>query len=344
MTRRTKDAYFSVFKYIHENLIPLIGKGIIIDFEKAIRLALKELEIGIYILGCWFHFCQSLRRKMATLPELFNLIRSNENAKSLFRQFQCLALLPTEMIEKAFHILSKEALKLSTLFSPFIDYFDKEWIKIVKPIHFSVYMRGTRTTALAEAFNGSINKRFKTHSNLFNFCDSLLTEEVTICQQLENDMNGTIQKNNQSQFYKRRNKLIREYSLKLKDEDMDPMLFLKVMANQKNRILYADNEISCEQSAVEVASQTELYGALDSVVYETVDELSELTGINVELIETMNETPNSTVSQTNAISKETPDDGDIGVECLTSISTGNYILKEFVDLSVEQSSLFYFLI
>lgn len=154
---------------------------------------------------------------MASFPELFKLIRSNENAKSIFRQFQCLALLPPGLIESSFHKLVKVALELSILFAPFVDYYNNEWTLIVKPIHFSVFMRGTRTTALAESFNGHANKKFKTHSNLYNFCECLLTEEVTIYTQLENDLNGTIQKNNQNQFYKRRNKLIREYSIKLRD-------------------------------------------------------------------------------------------------------------------------------
>lgn len=218
-------------------MIPIAGKGIIIDFEKAERLALKGLESGIDILGCWFHFCQALRRKLASMSDLYELVRKNDKAKGIFRQFQCLALLPAEMIESSFIELSKEALKCSKLFAPLIDYFYKEWIKIVKPIHFSVFMRGIRTTASAEAFNGQINKRFKTHGNLFHFCESMQKEELMICQRLENDIGGTIQKDNQSTFYKRREKLIRKYSLMVKNGEMDPMLFLRTMANYKSKIL-----------------------------------------------------------------------------------------------------------
>lgn len=72
MSHKTTKAYVSVLKYIHDNLIPLTGAGIIIDFEKAERLALSQLNLDIVIYGCWFHFCQALRRKMATMGELFN--------------------------------------------------------------------------------------------------------------------------------------------------------------------------------------------------------------------------------------------------------------------------------
>lgn len=173
MSKRTTEAYLDELKYIHENLIPLEGSSIIIDFEKAMRLALIQLKTVIDILGCWFHYCQCLRRKLASMPELYKLVRSNEKLKSIFRQFQCLALLPHDVIEATFIELSKEALRISDQFAPFIDYFDREWIKIVKPLHFSVFMRGMRTTSSAEAFNGQINKRFKTHGNFFHFCESM---------------------------------------------------------------------------------------------------------------------------------------------------------------------------
>lgn len=106
----------------------------------------------------------------------------------------------------------------------------------VKLIHFSVYKRGTRTTAGAENFNGQINKRFKTHGNFFHFVESMQIEEVAICEQLENDINGTIQKSNTSKFYIKRNKLIKKYSRMLEGNDLDPTLFLKIMSNEKNKI------------------------------------------------------------------------------------------------------------
>lgn len=63
------------------------------------------------------------------------------------------------------------------------------------------------------------------------------------------------------------------------------MLFLKMMANPKNRILYADNETSVGKIEVELSSQTELYGGEGLVVYEEIDELSD----DNETIDTSNE-------------------------------------------------------
>lgn len=256
MSRKTTEAYFNILKYVHEKLIPIRGAGIIIDFEKAERLAIERLKTGIKIFGCWFHFCQSLRRKLATMGELFEVVRNEEKVKTIFSQFQCLALLPAAEIEKCFRELAKKALKETTLFAEFIDYFDREWIKIVKPKHFSIFMLGTRTTGSAETFNGQINQRFKTHGNFFHFCEALQKEELVIATQLENFVTGSIQQQKQPKFYKKRNELIRKFSLMLQNGEIAPSLFLITMANRKNKVVFADEEISLNEIVVE----TQAYG------------------------------------------------------------------------------------
>lgn len=84
--RRTKESYVTALSYINDYLIELSGKEIIIDLP---------------ILGCWFHFCQALRRWMRSMENLYALIRKNSNAQCIFRQFQCLALLPYNQIKTA---------------------------------------------------------------------------------------------------------------------------------------------------------------------------------------------------------------------------------------------------
>lgn len=258
MTHRTVQAYKAAFKFIHENLISLDGDGIIIDFESAMRTALLKTIPGIKVFGCWFHFCQCLRRKMASLPILFREYRSDAKVQEIFRQFQCLALLPPEMIEPIFLRLSRDALKTSENFAVFIDYFDKEWIKRVKPQHFSVFLRGTRTTSGAESFNCKVNKAFKTHANFFHFCECLQIEELSSTNHLENYTAGTKQKSHEKIFYKKRSKLIRKYSLMLKNGDIEPYLFLKTMANIKNKIVFRESEISVKAMEIILTNETEL--------------------------------------------------------------------------------------
>lgn len=274
MSRKTTMAYFSVLKYVNENLIPLTGAGIIIDFEKAERLALSKLNIGIVIYGCWFHFCEALRRKLATMGELFKLVRQNENAKTILNQFQCLPLLPADLIEETFKELAKKALKVSKLFAAFVDYFDREWIKIVKPKHFSVFKRGIRTTGAAESYNNQMNSRFKTHGNFYHYCEMLQKEEVVIAQQLENYIEGSMQREKQPKYLKRRQKAIKKYSDMLEKKEITPMAFLATMANRKNRIVYKDEDISLDEVEVEMAVEKELYGGDDDCVYLEINDSS----------------------------------------------------------------------
>lgn len=74
--------------------------------------------------------------------------RKNKKAKIIFRKFQCLALLPYDKINDAFVYLLREALNEHNFkeFSPFIAYFKKEWLEIVKPQFFSVFDEEVRTT------------------------------------------------------------------------------------------------------------------------------------------------------------------------------------------------------
>lgn len=269
MSKRTIEAYESVFRFINENLIPLRGEAIIIDFEKAVRkaliLVLKSIKSALFILGCWFHFCQAIRRKVSQMPALYEKIKKDPRYKDIFRRFQCLPLLQLHHIEGAFRDLSKEALSLDqNSFAPFVDYFYKEWIQIVKPKHFCVYMRGKRTTGDAESCNGRFNQLFKAHSGFFQFCETLQKVEATSTTQLMNYVDGTQQKSNVNTFYLKRSKLIKKLSFEHRD---NPKLLLKLLANTKNKLLFPDSDIPIATGELPVS---ELFGNEDDVIYKEV--------------------------------------------------------------------------
>lgn len=258
MTRKTTEAYKDALEYVNENLIELQGRGMITDFEKAMRSALHQVVPDLKTYGCWFHYCQALRRKMASMKELFELVKRNSKCYTIFRKFQCLALLPHEMIQAAFIELCKEALKESNLFCDFIDYMDKEWMQIVKPQNFSVFMLDTRTTSGAESYNSKLGQSFRTHGNLFHFIESLQAEETVSTEILQLHVEGTIQKSNKKKIFEKRSKLIIEYSEKLNAGDIKPKLFLNIMANLKNEVIFGDDEISIEVDEIEVELEMKL--------------------------------------------------------------------------------------
>lgn len=270
MSKQTIEAYQNVFEYINEKLIPLRGEAIIIDYEKAMRRAMKNVlqssGSNMTVLGCWFHYCQALRRKVSKMPNLFENIRKYEKYSHLFRRFQCLPLLPLQYIDQLFRSLAKEALRLnSDLFATFVDYYDREWMKIVTPVHFCVYMRGRRTTAEAENFNGRLNKLFKTHGNFYLFCESLQKIVSASSNEVENYIDGTIQKEKKSAFYKKRNQLIKQISIQY---EHSPKLMINALANVKNKIVYAEEDVLIEPMNVELAEDIELYGADAEIIYK----------------------------------------------------------------------------
>lgn len=161
MTRKTQKAYEHALQYVNENIFPLKGEALITDYECAMRQAVLIVAPGIKLLGSWFHFAQAIRRKVASLPELFELVRTDEKAKNLYYRIICLALLPHDKIERAFNELALEGLKMSKAFLPFIKYFQDQWLKRVGPKNFSVFLEETRTTCSAEGYNGKLGKLFQ---------------------------------------------------------------------------------------------------------------------------------------------------------------------------------------
>lgn len=320
MSKRTIEAYESAFTYIHENLIPLRGDAIIIDFEKAMRTGLNRvlssIDSDMSVLGCWFHFCQALRRYLAKLLQLFEKVKRDERYYAIFRRIQCLPLLPLHHIEISFKKVSKDALKLDKeLFSPFINYFHNEWMKKVTPYHFCVYMRGKRTTADAESMNAKVNALFRAHGGFFQFNETLQKLESATSTQLENYINGTQQKDTRSSFFKKRSKLIQKLSLEHKDH---PELLLNALANPKNKALYAENEIAIEEEDVEMAASVELYGNENATVYKEVpfsdesdDEDKVDDAVNVETMASRRAKKKNNNVQISTRSRALPNSGDI---------------------------------
>lgn len=285
MTRRTTAAYVNALEFIHTKLIPLKGKGLIIDFEKAMRAAVKQVTTDLDIYGCWFHFCQSIRRKMMSIKGLSELVRTENKPKKLFRKFQCLALLPAHSIEAAFTDLSRDALKYSQHFTEFIDYFHREWIQIVKPQHFSVFLLDTRTTAAAEAFNGKSNQTFRTHGNFYHFVETLQVEELFKTEQLQSYVDGTTQKSRQDAFFKKRSQFIRKHSIELRDGIIDSRQFLSLMSNTKNCVVFNETEIAVSEVEVEISNNYELMvGDEIEIAYKT----DAADSIDISLFELLN--------------------------------------------------------
>lgn len=257
MTKKTQKAYEHALRFVNENVFSLQCKAIITDYECAMRQAIRTVVPTVKLLGCWFHYSQAIRRKVASLSELFDLVRSNEKIRNMYYKIICLALLPYDKIEKAFNELALEGLKLTKEFTPFVKYFQNQWLKRVGPKNFSVFLEETRTTCAAEGYNGKLGKQFQTHPNFFIFIESLQWEELVKSNAFEQHINGARQTQPKKQ-YRERAAQIRNESLKFTiPNKTNAMLFLNRIANSKNHILPKEfetfeNIVSYEDEADEL--------------------------------------------------------------------------------------------
>lgn len=255
MTRKTQICYEHALKYIHENVFPLRCKAMITDFELAMRQALRNILPGIILLGCWFHYTQAIRRKVASIEDLFEIVRKVDTARNLYCKFLCLALLPHDLIEKAFNELALEALQSHKAWTSFIKYYQAQWLKRTGPKNFSVFLEETRTTCSAEGYNGKLGRTFRTHPNFLVFIESLQWEELSKSNALEQHISGARQ-TQPKKMYRERATRIREESMKFTiPNQTNAKLFLNRIANFKNNLI--PNEFESFENIVKYSNDAE---------------------------------------------------------------------------------------
>lgn len=104
---------------------------IMTDFEKGMRNAIAIVVPNVRLTACWFHFSAACKKKaMRFFGAMVQLIRSNEEAASIYYRLLCLPLLPADRIIAAFESLKIWASKFPA-FNGFIAYFERQWLERV---------------------------------------------------------------------------------------------------------------------------------------------------------------------------------------------------------------------
>lgn len=140
MSHKSEAAYKHVLQYLQSNVIDLKPTSVITDYECSLRNALKSVYPTVKMVGCWFHYTNALRRKSTRIPGFTAKLNRDKKAKNLFSKFMYLPLLKPANIIEAYNILTKDAMdatfsnainKTESLFKPFINYFERQWMKKV---------------------------------------------------------------------------------------------------------------------------------------------------------------------------------------------------------------------
>lgn len=268
-TRKSAVNYKAIFKYI-ERTFTLSPAEIISDFEAGLRKAINEIYPSAKLFGCWFHYCQAIRKKCSELG-LGSLLFSNPEARFFQKQILNLPLLPSADINTAFWNISRSIRTKSFAdnFSDFLDYFKNYWLKQVlfkfniklilyfsslntfrMTINFqneinsiSVAEASMRTTSSVESMNAQMGRYFPKHGNIWQFIEQLKFYENMKARDMLKIAKLNVEERTQSQKTKKardRDSKIKTLSEQLKNRDISAIEFLEMMA--ENRLLPRDSK------------------------------------------------------------------------------------------------------
>ena len=80
---------------------------VVCDFEQALVLALETELPRCRVRGCYFHFCQSLWRRVQNLG-LANPYRRRRCLRNVIRKFMAIGYLPVALVRQNFNMLSRD--------------------------------------------------------------------------------------------------------------------------------------------------------------------------------------------------------------------------------------------
>uniref|UniRef100_A0A1Y1M514 HECT domain-containing protein n=1 Tax=Photinus pyralis TaxID=7054 RepID=A0A1Y1M514_PHOPY len=174
MSKRTAEAYVTLFQHLKSNFPSMTATQIMCDYERALYQSLMEIFPESEIHGCFFHFCQAIYRQSKKLG-LGSLMTQNEHAQFVLRKIMALALLPCDMAVEGFNLIKSEAPDdIRNAFSNFFTYVESTWLEGVTPQLFSVFNLVRRTNNAVEAYHRVLNQKFGVHPNVWAFTEHLV--------------------------------------------------------------------------------------------------------------------------------------------------------------------------
>lgn len=137
LNKKKQIAYEALFRYVHENIIPLRCEYLMTDFETAIRNGFLAVVPNARFASCRFHYGQACKRRAAKYGQMVQLCRTNEIAKRIYQKLLSLPLLPAKDIKLAFDHLKMQAESClsetdRSKFDKFFKYMENQWISGTK--------------------------------------------------------------------------------------------------------------------------------------------------------------------------------------------------------------------
>lgn len=139
------------------------------------KLGSEEHMAAIQPVGCYFHFCQALRRRASQTPSLSIHIKGNSIENQVLKTLMRLALLPLERIEKGLEEVELLAIRegVGEKFVPFFGYFRDTWMRRYSPSDWCVANRPRRTNCNLEGYNNTIKQEIPLNPGPWVFLERL---------------------------------------------------------------------------------------------------------------------------------------------------------------------------
>ena len=160
MSSRRKEDYNDIFNEIN-NLVPINRVvRIVADFERAVWGSVKEIYPNVQMKGCFFHFCQSVMRRVQLIG-LKPSYSNNEGINLLVRCLMALPLIPSAHIISTFNTLKLRIPDNCPLLKSLFDYVLRNWIdsNTFPKEDWCVFGLKQRTNNDAEGWHSRLNKK-----------------------------------------------------------------------------------------------------------------------------------------------------------------------------------------
>lgn len=166
-----------IVKISSQNNLDFHPKHLYCDFEQAIFNSFSSIFPDIRIHGCYFHYTQSLYRKIQNIG-LENLYKSGHSFRYFSKGLMILPLIPLECLDASFSVLYSRLERGDQKIDEFVNYYLQTWLNsnamFNRRIWNHCYNYICRTNNFVESFHAKLKKIVKINKpNIFDLINHL---------------------------------------------------------------------------------------------------------------------------------------------------------------------------
>lgn len=221
MSTRNSHTYDTLYEFILSKTNNTPPVSITMDFEKAAITSIQRKFTPCNIYGCFFHFNQSIWKKIQSLPVIFENYNSNDTYKLNLRMIVALAFVPIDDVAWAYyqlitnHFFQENGEDLAEL----LNYFSNTWIGTFQTIYeisppmfsraiWNCYSRIISNVPLTnnqlEGWHHGFNKLVNSsHPSIWTFIDKMREQQSLSDFELTQVLSG-IQVRTQKRYYRQK--------------------------------------------------------------------------------------------------------------------------------------------